>query len=114
MNAQYTKQELAELVDVTLDGTGINPENELIDRIIPDIILHQYAPQDVIEVANDKGFRIVKCSMCEEYKANGVWVKPDENLRSRLYENKRASHGFCPEHEKEIRARWHITAGAEA
>ena len=108
MNTQYTKQELAELIDVILDGTKINPSSEFIYELIPDRILHQYTPQDIVEVANDKGFKITKCSIGQEYKANGVWVKPDERLSFKLNENKGVSHGLCPEHEKEIKVKWHL------
>ncbi len=101
------------LVDVTLSGTGICPSSTFIDRIIPDIILHDYDPKYVVDVADDRGFGITKCCMGPEYKANGVWVKPDERLSSKLYGNKGISHGFCPEHEREFRAKWHLK-GAEA
>jgi hypothetical protein len=113
MDAQYTKQELAVLVDVTLDGTGICPSSEFIDRVIPDTILHQYDPQNVVEVAHDKGFRIVECCMGPEYKADGIWIKPDERLSYKLHGNKGTSHGFCPEHEREFRTRWGLK-GVEA
>jgi hypothetical protein len=107
MEAQYTKGELEVLTAVTLDGTKIPTVNTFIDRVIPDSILHKYDPKDVLEVACDAGFMIVQCCNSDRYKANGVWVKPDERLKDKLLRhNKNYSDTFCPPCESRFRARW--------
>ena len=85
MKKQYTREELARLVEVTIDGTGIDPTKTFIDGVIPDVILHQYDYNDILWVACDNGFTLIKCPSCylvkeaTSYKANGEWVKVTED-----------------------------------
>jgi hypothetical protein len=109
MEKRYTKQELSTLVAVTLDGTRIDPKTSKIDKVIPDSILYQYDPDDVLEVAADYGFMIVKCCMGNEYKANGVWREPNSlALEFKLSRHKQLSHTYCPLCEERYREQWHL------
>lgn len=97
MKAKYDLEELKELVAVTLDGTGIDPASERIDTLIPDGILHQYNPKDVLKAAVSSGLMIAQCSFRDQYRANGVWMKPDAELEKYLAGYKRLSHTLCPD-----------------
>ena len=117
MKKQYTREELAKLVEVTIDGTGIDPTKTFIDRVIPDVILHQYDYKDVLLVACDNDFRLLKCPSCylvkeaTSYKANGEWVKvnEDDELYSKVNSHNKFGDGKCP--DCETRSRENLKSG---
>jgi len=94
--ANHTKEELGKLVAVTLDVTGINPQKVFIDKVIPDCVLHDFKPLDVLAAAEENGFIIDQCYLCHEsYKANGVWIKPELPFALELSRHQSLSHGQC-------------------
>ena len=95
MKAQHTKDELETLVSVTLDRTGINPLKTRIDKVIPDIILNDYAPKDVVEVALEHGFTAEICTSCSSVRVNGKWVPVEADLEKQASEQSSRFHSTC-------------------
>lgn len=91
------KEELKALARIGLALSG-DERNPFIDSIIPEHILHQYDPHDVLEVAVDNGCIIAACcSDGEKYRANGVWLKPSPEMKERLRSYHNISHSYCPD-----------------
>jgi hypothetical protein len=83
MEQIFTRQDLAALVQVVLDGTGIDPEKTRIDCVMPDVILSQYDPKDVVEVAVDNRFVAELCPTCLAVRVNGKWIPAEKDLVNR-------------------------------
>ncbi len=92
----HTKRELERLVAVTLDRTGIDPTRTRIDCVVPDSILDEYDPKDVVEVALDKGFVAELCTLCPSLKVNGKWVPVEADLLKKASSKGRSKfHSTC-------------------
>ena len=104
MDKKHTREELADLVKKRLAETGIDPKTKTIgydpeneEGVIPNHVLHQYDPKDVLCVAADNGFMIAQCSFGDKYKANGAWIEPDKELLNLLVSYSPLSHSLCPD-----------------
>ena len=95
MEAKNNREELATLVGVTLDRTGINAVHNRIDKVIPNSILNKYNPKDVVEVALEHGFSVEICPTCPALRVNGKWVQVEMELLEKADSQKSKFHNTC-------------------
>jgi len=99
-------QELTALVQS--QKPKFDPSQHFIDQIIPQDIVHQYSPQDVLSAAFTSGCLITRC--CHDhnqYKANGVWLEAPPELAPQLKEYPNLSEGYCPACSENLKAEIH-------
>lgn len=102
MKKNHTRAEIAHWIERILDETNIYSREAYIDQIIPDEVLKQCDDYDVLWAADQYGFIIKKCPRDHvNYKANGVWRKPEGTLAMRLYFHVPLVKELCPDCERE-------------
>jgi hypothetical protein len=97
MSVSHPIEELEKLVEISLGMTGVKPQSMPIRSLIPDVILDEYDPLGVLNLAYTYGFIIEECRTCihPKFRANGKWVEAGQELAQRIRSRNNTYHSTC-------------------
>lgn len=101
MTKYLQKEDLVTLARQEL-GTR-DPGRTTIDKLISEKTLHECDSNDVLSAAYELGLLISYCTKDGiRYKANGLWVIPNEELAQKLKTYTSVSGGYCNKCKTEV------------